>query len=97
MQIDVKRYASEIMFHAAVAQAWEVSEAEFLAIVAMLNDGTALTMQERADAQAFIAVACEAAAGVDPMACDASAIHRAACEAARRMGVKVRNVSPLGE
>lgn len=44
--IDVKRYASELLFHAAVGSPWEVGQAEFIAIVAMLGDGTKLTSGE---------------------------------------------------
>jgi truncated hemoglobin YjbI len=95
MKIDVKRYAAEMLFHAAVGAPWDVSEAEFVAIVAMLNDGTRLTMQERTDVLAFFQTACENAAQVDPKAADALSVHRAACEAARRRGIKIRICSPI--
>lgn len=95
MKIDVKRYASELLFHAAVGNAWDVSEGEFVAIVAMLTDGTRMSMQERADALMFFQTACDWAVTVDPTAANAADVHAAACEAARRRGIKVRNVSPL--
>ena len=91
--IDVKRYISELTFHAALAAPYEVSEAEFAAIVALLTDGTALSLQERADVLRFFHEACELAASVDERAADVSSIHRAACKAA---GPRARNLSPLG-
>jgi hypothetical protein len=90
--MNLKRYVSELTFHAALAQPYEVSQAEFVAIVALLTDGTDLTMQERADVQRFVAEACEMAAGVDPSAADAVSIHKAACKLA---GPKAVDLSRL--
>ena len=93
--MSLRKYVNEMLFHAAVGNPWDVSEAEFVAIVAMLNDGTKLTMQERADALRFFQVACDEAAQVDPSAADVAMVHRLACESVRRRGIKVRIVSPL--
>ena len=93
--MNLKQYINEMLFHAAVGNPWDVSEAEFVAIVALLNDGTKLTMQERADALRFFQVACDEAASIDASAADVATVHRLACESARRRGIKVRNVSPL--
>jgi hypothetical protein len=94
-KIDVKRYANEMLFHAAVGNPWDVSVDEFTAIVAMLSDGTPMSMQERADALRFFQVACEYAAEVDPSAADVAKVHEAACEAARRRGIRIRICSPI--
>jgi hypothetical protein len=96
--IDVKRYASELLFHAAVGNPWEVGQAEFIAIVAMLGDGTELTSGERDDVAAFFAVACDFAAEVDHRAADAATIYKLACVAAKRKGARVHAdgaISPL--
>jgi hypothetical protein len=86
MKIDVKAFADELLFHASATMPWNVSEAEFLAIVAMISDGTMLTTEERNDVEGFFALACNVAADVNPMACDAVAVYHAAREAAKRWG-----------
>jgi hypothetical protein len=93
-KIDVRLYVSEMLFHAAVASPWEVAEEEFVALVAMLSNGTKLEPEEREDVTRFFALACEAAARVDLGAADAVSIYRAMCKEARRMGGHVYGDPP---
>ena len=90
-------YAAEMLFHAAVAAPWEVSEEEFLTLVAMMSDGTTISHDERQDIVSFFAVACDYASRMDVRAADAVSIYRAAVKAAKSMGCKVHgefNLSP---
>jgi hypothetical protein len=91
--VNLREYASELLFHAQVANPWDVGETEFKAIVGLLVDGTKLTPQEQTDAWSFFNLACEMAEQSDPNARELGLIHRAACDEARKRGYKVRNVS----
>lgn len=98
-KIDVSRYANELLFHAAVANPWEVGEAEFVAIVAMLTDGSKLSPEERDDIVQFFATACDlAAADAGSARYDVGKVYRQARRTAKRRGYKTHgdpSVSPI--
>jgi hypothetical protein len=87
MQTNVRRYTNELLYLAAFRQPWEVSEEEFVSIVAMLVDGTVLLDEGQVDIHEFLTVACKAADLVDPSVTDVAAVYRACRQAAKEQGL----------
>lgn len=85
-KIDVAAYTSELLFHAAVSEPWQVSEGTFVAVIAMLSNGTRLSAGERDDIVAFFALACDFAADGGMARWDSSTVYRKACETAKSRG-----------
>ena len=81
--MSISSYADELLFLASHLAPWEVSEKQFLALVAMLSDGTPLARADREEIRRFLATAKASAALVDPRVLDASSIWRASVEAAK--------------
>jgi len=77
-KVNIARYATELLMHAAVYDPWEVSEDEFTTIVAMLTDGTDLKNYERESIHDFLISACNTAARFEPNASTISAVYQAA-------------------
>jgi hypothetical protein len=85
-KINVAAYASELLFHASVSTPWNVSEETFVAVIAMLSDGTPLTSGERDDVTSFFALACDYAADGGSARWDVSTVYRQACTTAKARG-----------
>jgi hypothetical protein len=88
-KIDVRAYASELLFHAAVSTPWSVAEETFVAVIAMLSDGTPLTPVERDDVTAFFALACDYAADGGSARWDVATVYQQASETAKARGQRI--------
>lgn len=88
-KIDVKAYASELLFHAAVSTPWSVSEETFVSVIALLSDGTPLTSGERDDVTSFFALACDYAADGGSARWDVTTVYRQACTTAKARGQRI--------